>query len=322
MPAAKMILNTTSFLLTSLACALVSVIAVQGQNTPGKVEDKPTVAKHADDEASPAAALVDAMKASPWNPEIVKALAGTVRRQGSTASATLIHDEVYYSGYTKLLSEAVREPMRSSVVRMGAISQLTKLPALELDEIDSVLKKYSYPHLLKDYARGRLIKKVNAELVGVGERVFQADHGLVAVCLVSLPRGSIKLKTVEIVSDRDALVFYHVALFKETGSLIDEKKFPEAIRMLMEARRHGNDGITLFKYLYTCYLLSGNAKDTQRVRELLVSRFGADLSFEDHVEFAKLAESSPLVEEADHWYRQAETRVRKSLSLDMLMNQP
>ncbi len=316
-----MILNTRSFLLTSLAGVLVTAIAAQGQNTLGKIEGKQVVAKHADDEVSPAAALFDAMKASQWNPEVVKALAGTVRRQDSTATVTLINDGVYYSGYAKLLSEVVREPMRSSAVRMGAITQLTKLPALELEEIDSVLKKYSYPHLLKDYARGRLIKKVNAELVGVGERLFQADHGLVAVCLASLPRGSIKLKTVEIVSDRDALVFYHAALFKETGSLIDEKKFSDAIRMLMEARRHGNDSIALFKYLYKCYLLSGNVKDAPRVREVLLSRFGANFSFEDHVEFAKLAESSPLVEEADHWYRQSEIHVRKSLSLDMLMNQ-
>lgn len=271
---------------------------------------------------SPVDFLSGAIKDSGWNDLVVKGLSDGIVHSGSRVSSVFFHDDMYYCAFGITLPEVIKEPIRSSTVKKAAINKLLMLPALETKEIDSVLNRYAYQNLLMDYARGRLVKRVSAELEETGEGAQYADQGLLSVCLLSIPKGDIKLKTIEITSEENLLVYYYVALFKEAKELRQRDEFAQSAQVLLEARRQGYDGVALYRELYLCFLLSGNSREAIRARNLLTERFLKHLDFNDCLQFAEAAEGSPLPQESKVWYRLAEQSVRERLTLDMLMHTP
>ncbi|MFP6855578.1 MAG: hypothetical protein VB980_07320, partial [Opitutales bacterium] len=88
---------------------------------------------------------------------------------------------------------------------------------------------------------------------------------------------------------------------------MSEEKFEEAMKMLLESLKYGNNSKRLFINLYTCFVRTGNKVESGKLSLYLNNRFRNQIDFDETLELAVLAENAKFDKQSDFWYDKAES---------------
>lgn len=222
-------------------------------------------------------------------------------------------------GYAERMATSMDGMDRRDWVETKAVDLLLRQIALISPSVSNALSAYRYPGQLIGYAGTRLIQEVSGKVQGFALMpLFMVCDNYQAVLLV-LPKATVELQAIQLVSDRETRALYTVALVREALEDLDRKQYEAAAQKLLEARKHGYLEKDLFMHLYQCYLLTWDAASARRVADLLLRDYAPQVTFSDCIQLARLAERAKADDDKNFWYGQAEKSIRKVPSLDMFL---
>lgn len=214
-----------------------------------------------------------------------------------------------------ILGEGRKREMVSAILA----NAILKLAAGESRDVGEALGRFRYPAILLEYAKARMFSKVAGTVAGLPEAKQYLEQGPFFGVYVRLPREKVDLRSVQLVSRPEAATFYAVAVARKAKEALAAKRLDEAGQMLLESLKFGNDTKELFVDLFACQLQAGAPAEAEKVSIYLVKRFGEKLNFDDALGLGLLAENAHAPDLRDFWYGRAETEVRGSLTMEMLL---
>ena len=205
---------------------------------------------------------------------------------------------------------------------MQAANGILALAATQSKKVLEKLDTFKHPEILIDYAGERLFSKVSGKVSGLPERkrFFEKENHFGV--FVRLPRELVDLRAIEIISHGQTKSFYSIAVGRLAQKTMTDEKYEEAMKMLLESLKYGNNSKGLFINLYTCYVKSGNDKESGKLTNYLAKRFGDQIDFDEALEMAVLAENAKFVEQSNFWYSKAESHFGLPPSLDAFSPNP
>jgi len=207
---------------------------------------------------------------------------------------------------------------KMEVVSIQAGNGILSVAATQSKAVLKNLDSFKYPKVLIDYAGERLFSKVSGKISGLMERKRFFENKNEFGIFVRLPREQVDLTTIGIISENETRSFYSIAVARLAQKAISENKFDDAMNMLLESLKYGNNSEGLFVSLYKCYVKTGNEKESEKLSLYLQNRFGKDIDFDETLELAVLAENAKLIKQSNFWYTKAERFFGLPPSVDFL----
>jgi len=134
--------------------------------------------------------------------------------------------------------------------------------------------------------------------------------------LLMIPEKSVEIDTVSIITEKETNDYYKVALIKNSKKMLREKRYEEAAKMIFEAKKFSYVTKESLIDLYTCYFYVGETEQGKNVLSLINKNYRQELTLDDCIRIAEIAEECHYPAIANEWYQKADQIMSGSVSID------
>jgi hypothetical protein len=246
-------------------------------------------------------------------------LSRVVKNRFQCLSAHATRDD-YLVIYSRSMPKSLSKSKRAEIVSMKAANEILSLAAIQSSVVLKKLESFTYPEVLVDYARERLFSQVSGKILGLAERKSFFENENQYGIFVRLPREFVDLSAVQLITQSSTQSYYSIAVRRLAQKSLTDSKFEEAMKMLLESLKYGNDSKGLFVDLYKCFLGSFNKDESARLCLYLDKRFSDEIDFDQALNLAVLAENAKFSKQSNFWYNKAEQFFGLPPSPEMFLN--
>ena len=253
-------------------------------------------------------------------PEVLNLLLESKVVTPAVGTAAVIKDNTYYVAVARRVNSRMPIKAKDHVLRKELTSALFRLAVSDSKELKKALEKYKYKEVLIEYAHKRLYTKFEAQVSELGLHMKHHHGVLYSTGIITLPVEKLTVSEVQLVSDKETLVYYRNALNKSVKSSINIKDYSTAAVTLLEMKKYGAFTTGMMVDLYHCFAMGGTVDETEKAYLLLKNK-GNLFSYDELVQLAEIAQKAKKKKQEIFWDLQAEARIKKGLTLDMLMSE-